>query len=76
MMEYIVQVLKSKTLFSTHYHELTTLDQDFQSIQNVHVDVQEKRGDIRFLYRIVDGKADKSYGIHVAKLAGTTATSD
>lgn len=70
MMEYIVQVLKSKTLFSTHYHELTTLDQDFQSIQNVHVDVQEKRGDIRFLYRIVDGKADKSYGIHVAKLAG------
>lgn len=70
MMEYIVQVLKSKTLFSTHYHELTELDQDFPSIHNVHVDVQEKKGEIRFLYRIVDGKADKSYGIHVAKLAG------
>lgn len=70
MLEYISQVLKARTLFSTHYHELTGLDQDFPSIKNVHVDVREKKSEIEFCYRIVDGKADKSYGIHVAKLAG------
>lgn len=70
MLEYISQVLKSRTLFSTHYHELTSLDQDFPSIKNVHVDVREKKKEIEFCYRIIDGKADKSYGIHVARLAG------
>lgn len=70
MLEYIAQVLKSKTLFSTHYHELTAMEQDFPSLKNVHVDVREKKKEIEFCYRIVEGKADKSYGIHVAKLAG------
>ncbi len=63
-------VIHAKTLFSTHYHELTSLEQDFPSIHNVHVDVKENKKQIEFRYRIVDGKADKSYGIHVARLAG------
>ncbi len=70
MLEYIAQVLGSKALFSTHYHELTTMEQDFPSIHNVHVEVRERKKEIEFCYRLVDGKADKSYGIHVAKLAG------
>lgn len=70
MIEYITSVLHSKTLFSTHYHELTDLEEDFSTIRNVHVDVRENHGDIEFRYRIIDGKADKSYGIHVARLAG------
>ncbi len=70
MLEYITQVLHAKTLFSTHYHELTELEHDFPEIQNVHVDVRENRGEIEFRYRIVEGRADKSYGIHVAQLAG------
>lgn len=70
MLEFITQVIHAKTLFSTHYHELTALEQDFASIRNVHVDVKENKKEIEFRYRIVEGKADKSYGIHVAKLAG------
>lgn len=70
MLEFITQVIHAKTLFSTHYHELTSLEQDFPSIHNVHVDVKENKKQIEFRYRIVDGKADKSYGIHVARLAG------
>lgn len=70
MLEYIAQVIRAKTLFSTHYHELTAMEEEFPSIANVHVDVREKKKDIEFCYRIVEGKADKSYGIHVARLAG------
>lgn len=70
MLEYIAEVLGSKALFSTHYHELTRMEQDFPTIHNVHVEVRERKKEIEFCYRIVDGKADKSYGIHVAKLAG------
>lgn len=69
MLEYIDEAIKAKTLFSTHYHELTELEENREGIKNIHVDVKEKKSDIQFLYRIVDGKADKSYGIHVARLA-------
>lgn len=69
MMEYIVKFIGAKTLFSTHYHELTSLASAFKQIRNVHVEVKEAADNIIFLYRVVEGKADKSYGIHVAKLA-------
>lgn len=69
MLEYIDAALQAKTLFSTHYHELTNLEEEHVTMKNVHVDVQEKKGEIEFRYRIVKGKADKSYGINVARLA-------
>ena len=59
----------AKTLFSTHYHELTELAEEHQSMRNVHVDVREEKNEIEFRYRVIEGKADKSYGINVAKLA-------
>lgn len=69
MMEYIDSALKSKTLFSTHYHELTKMEAEHPSMHNVHVDVKEQKNEIEFRYRIVEGKADKSFGINVARLA-------
>lgn len=69
MLEYIDSAIQAKTLFSTHYHELTDLDQGHASIKNVHVDVKENKQEIEFRYRLVDGKADKSYGVNVARLA-------
>ncbi|MEG2507569.1 MAG: DNA mismatch repair protein MutS [Longicatena sp.] len=69
MIEYIVNNTKAKTLFSTHYHELTQMEDKNPSIRNVHVEVHEEDDEVTFLYRVVDGKADKSYGINVARLA-------
>lgn len=69
MIEYIDSAIGAKTLFSTHYHELTNMDQTHDSIQNVHVDVKENNESIEFRYRVVQGKADKSYGVNVARLA-------
>ena len=69
MLEYIDEAIGSKTLFSTHYHELTELAEEHQSMRNVHVDVREEKNEIEFRYRVIEGKADKSYGINVAKLA-------
>ena len=69
MLEYIEEAIQAKTLFSTHYHELTQLSQNHPGIFNVHVDVKEKQNEIEFRYRIVKGKADKSYGVNVARLA-------
>ena len=69
MIEYIDQKIKAKTLFSTHYHELTELEEKYPSIHNLHVDVHEENDSVTFLYKVVDGKADKSYGINVARLA-------
>ena len=69
MLEYIDEAVGAKTLFSTHYHELTELEER-GSIRNVHADVREQKGEIEFRYRIEAGKADKSYGINVARLAG------
>ena len=69
MLEYIDEAIGAKTLFSTHYHELTELAEEHQSMRNVHVDVREEKNEIEFRYRVIEGKADKSYGINVARLA-------
>lgn len=69
MLEYIDEAIGAKTLFSTHYHELTDLEKEHPSMHNVHVDIREEKNEIEFRYRIIDGKADKSYGINVARLA-------
>ncbi len=70
--EYIHDCTKlgARTLFATHYHEMTQLESQRTGIKNYRVAVQERDGDIVFLRKIVAGKADRSYGIHVAKLAG------
>jgi DNA mismatch repair protein MutS len=72
MVEYIHNHpdLRSKTLFATHYHELTELSDLLPGVRNYNVAVSDSEGDVVFLYTIVPGGADKSYGIHVAKLAG------
>ncbi|MDH6363776.1 DNA mismatch repair protein MutS [Enterococcus sp. PF1-24] len=70
IIEYIHSNVKAKTLFSTHYHELTVLDQQLPALKNVHVGAVEKDGEVVFLHKMMEGPADKSYGIHVAKIAG------
>lgn len=70
IIEYVHDHVHAKTLFSTHYHELTTLDQRLKQLKNVHVGASEENGELVFLHRVEAGPADKSYGIHVAKLAG------
>lgn len=69
ILEYVNKDIKCKTLFSTHYHELTALE-SLSGIKNVHVEAYEKDGNVTFLHKVKDGAVDKSYGIHVAKLAG------
>ena len=69
IIEYISKNIKCKTLFSTHYHELTTMELQLPGIKNVHVTIDENDGDITFLHKVLDGAVDKSYGINVAKLA-------
>ncbi|KIY22982.1 DNA mismatch repair protein MutS [Mesobacillus subterraneus] len=69
MIEYIHNKIGAKTLFSTHYHELTTLEKDLRKLKNVHVSAVEQNGKVVFLHKIREGAADKSYGIHVAQLA-------
>lgn len=59
-----------RTLFATHYHELTALEKENTGVKNLTVDVAEENGNIIFLHKIVEGSASRSYGIHVAKLAG------
>ena len=59
-----------RTLFATHYHELTVLEEQIRGLKNLNVDVAEEYGNIIFLHKIVEGSASRSYGIHVAKLAG------
>ena len=63
----------AKTLFATHYHELTSLDASLEHLVNVHVATLEQNGQVTFLHKIEPGPADKSYGIHVAKIAGLPA---
>lgn len=70
MIEYIAACIHAKTLFSTHYHELTTLTDSIGCVRNVHVVVKEDNDKVTFLYKIRDGAADRSYGINVARLAG------
>ena len=69
IIEYIHEKIGCKTLFSTHYHELTVLDEKLERLENVHVSAIEQNGKVVFLHKIKEGAADKSYGIHVAKLA-------
>jgi DNA mismatch repair protein MutS len=68
--EHIATKTKCRTLFATHYHELTELAELFDNIRNCNVAVREWMGEVVFLHKIVPGGTDKSYGIHVAKLAG------
>ncbi|MBW0245035.1 DNA mismatch repair protein MutS [Lentilactobacillus parabuchneri] len=70
IIEYVHNNIGAKTLFSTHYHELTALDESLNRLRNVHVGATESNGELVFLHKIQPGPADKSYGIHVAKLAG------
>ncbi len=69
ILEYISENIKSFTLFSTHYHELTRLDKKYKNIKNVHVSAIENGNEITFLHKVKNGAVDKSYGIHVARLA-------
>ena len=68
--EYIHEKIKAKTIFATHYHELTDLEKKYKNVVNYRIEVNEKNGKVMFLRNIVKGGADKSYGIEVAKLAG------
>lgn len=70
ILEHLLTEQKAMSLFATHYHELTTLEQKFSQLINAHMSVNEKAGEIRFLYTLARGPALKSYGIQVAKLAG------
>ena len=69
ILEYINNKIGCKTLFSTHYHELTDLETTLDKLQNKHVSAEEKDGKITFLHKVKNGSIDKSYGINVAKLA-------
>lgn len=69
IVEHIHHHIHAKTLFSTHYHELTSLEDTLERLKNIHVRAEEYEGNVVFLHQIKEGAADQSYGIHVAKLA-------
>jgi DNA mismatch repair protein MutS len=68
--EHIASTVRCRTLFATHYHELTDLADAFNGVKNLNVAVREWEDQVIFLHRIVEGGTDRSYGIHVARLAG------
>lgn len=68
--EYIAKNIKAKTLFATHYHELTSLENEIPQVKNFYMHIKEEGKEIRFTYKVLEGFTNKSYGIHVAKLAG------
>ena len=70
ILEYVANKIKCKTLFSTHYHELTDMEKNIPNLKNKHVSAVEENGNITFLHKVKDGSVDKSYGFNVAKLAG------
>lgn len=70
ILEYIHNNIKAKTLFSTHYHELTSLENKLRNLKNVHVSAKEEDDKIVFLHKVKNGPASKSYGINVASLVG------
>lgn len=74
IIEHIHNEIGAKTMFSTHYHELTDLENSLQQLQNIHVSAHEENGKITFLHKIKKGSIDRSYGIHVAKLAQLPAS--
>jgi len=69
ILEYICNNIQAKTMFSTHYHELTSLERKVVGLKNIHVSAHEEEGRVTFLHKIKNGPVDKSYGIHVARLA-------
>ena len=73
LVEHLARHVGAKTLFATHYYELTALSEEFPSVRNLNVLVREWRGELVFLYKIVVGRADRSYGVQVARLAGLPA---
>lgn len=70
IIEYLADKISSTTLFSTHYHEITDLEKQYPNIKNFYIAVDENGTEINFMHKIIRGKMDKSYGIHVAKIAG------
>jgi DNA mismatch repair protein MutS len=68
--EYLYRAVGARTLFATHYHELVDLADEFPAVRNLNVAVQERGDDVVFMHRIVPGGTDRSYGLHVARLAG------
>ena len=74
IVEYISKNIKAKTLFATHYHELTELEKKLDNLINMKVDIKETNDSIIFLRKITRGSTDKSYGIEVAELAGMPKT--
>ena len=74
IIKYLHDKVGAKTLFATHYHELTELDETLPHLKNIHVGATEENGQLIFLHKILPGPADQSYGIHVAKLAGLPRT--
>ena len=71
--EHMHEINKCRTMFATHYHELTGLSEKLDKVTNITMRVAEYQGDVVFLHEVVNGAADRSYGIHVAKLAGLPA---
>ena len=69
IIEYVHDNIGAKTLFSTHYHELTQLEQQCPHLQNRHVRAEEHQGQLIFMHKVMEGPSDKSYGIHVAEIA-------
>jgi DNA mismatch repair protein MutS len=70
VIEYLVRRVRAKTIFTTHYHEVTRLAQTYGAVGNACLQVREDGGDVAFLYKVLPGVSSHSYGIHVAKLAG------
>ena len=70
IIEFIVKHVHCKTLFSTHYHEITKLSEKIEQVKNIHCEVKEEDGEVTFLYKMKEGSMDRSYGVNVAKLAG------
>lgn len=74
IVEYIHDEIGAKTLFSTHYHELTDLEDQLEKVKNIYVRAEEYEDEVVFLHKIEEGRANESYGIHVAKLASLPAS--
>ncbi|OQY12301.1 MAG: hypothetical protein B6I31_03405 [Desulfobacteraceae bacterium 4572_19] len=68
--EYLLTNIKSKSLFATHYHQLNTLENEYEGVKNYHSTIEETDDGLVFLRKIIPGSTDKSFGVHVAKLAG------
>jgi DNA mismatch repair protein MutS len=68
--EHLYNINLSRTLFATHYHELTALSQTFEALSNLSLSAKDWNGELIFLHKVIEGAADRSYGVHVAKIAG------